>query len=160
MARDHARIYCSIWGNQDFVALPAEAQRLYLLVASQRDLSNAGTIAYTPAKWARLSPNTTTAMIRKTARLLEKTRFFVIDEASEELFIRTFIRHDRVLAQPNVAVNMANSAQLIVSPKIRGAFLDVLAQLRDDDDPHQPMPGWAKPQVAALLMEARSAQLV
>lgn len=157
MARDHARIYCSIWGDKDFIALPGEAQRLYLLVLSQRDLSNAGTIAYTPAKWARMSPNTTPAMTRKTAKLLEKSRFIVIDEHSEELLIRTFVRHDRVLAQPNVSVNMANSANLIVSEKIRRAFLDELLALHEDDDPQSPMPGWAKPQVAGLLMEARSA---
>lgn len=157
MARDHARVYCSIWGNAEFIALPLEAQRLYLLVVSQRDLTNAGTIAYTPAKWARLAPNTTTAAVRKTAKFLEKTRFFVIDEATEELLIRTFLRHDRVLAQPNVSVNMTNSANLIVSPKIRRALYTELVQLRDDDDPEAPMPGWSKPQVSALLVEARLA---
>lgn len=157
MARDHARVYCSIWGNAEFIALPLEAQRLYLLVVSQRDLTNAGTIAYTPAKWAQLAPNTTVTAIRKTSKLLERSRFFVIDEATQELLIRTFVRHDRVLAQPNVSVNMANSANLIVSPKIRRAFYAELAQLRDDDDPEAPMPGWSKPQVSALLVEARLA---
>jgi hypothetical protein len=156
MARDHARVYCAIWGDPDWRALPPTAQRLYLLALSQRDISHAGVVAFTPARWAALAANTSTASIRRDARLLEERDYVVLDEATEELLIRTFIRHDRVLVVPNVAIAMARAARLIVSPKIRRAFYEVLVQLRDDDDPVTPMNGWKAAEVAGLLIEARS----
>lgn len=156
MARDHARIYCSIWGDRDWRSLPSKAQWLYMLAFSQLDLSTAGVVAYRPAAWAELADDTTTAGIKKAAKVLEERGYIVIDEATAEVFVRTFVRHDRVLRQPNVATNMARAARQIVSPKIRAAFDRALVQLRDDDDPEAPMKGWSQPEVASLLLEART----
>lgn len=156
MARDHARVYCSIWGDRDWRTLPSSAQRLYILAFSQLDLSTAGVVAYRPAAWAELAADTTPAAIKKAAKVLEERGYIVIDEATAEVFVRTFVRHDRVLRQPNVATNMARAARQIVSPKIRRAFDQALVQLRDDDDPDTPMKGWSQPEVATLLMEART----
>lgn len=155
MARDHARLYCSIWGNEDWKRLPRDAQWLYELMFSQLDLSNAGVLAYRPAAWATFAADTTPASVRRAARCLEERRYVVIDETTLELLVRTFVRHDRVLLQPNVAVNMARAARQIVSPKIRRAFDEELVRLRDDDDPTTPMKGWSMPEVATLLLEAR-----
>lgn len=156
MARDHARVYCDIWGDPDWRDLPDSAQRLYLLALSQRDISHAGVVAFTPARWAALAANSTTGGVRKAARLLEERDYVVLDETTDELLIRTFIRHDRVLLVPNVAIAMARAARLIVSPKVRRAFDEVLVQLHDDDDPVAPMNGWKAAEVAALLIEART----
>lgn len=156
MARDHARIYCSIWGDGDWRALPQVAQWLYMLAFSQLDLSNAGVVAYRPNAWARYSEGMTAAGIKRAARTLEEHGYVVIDEDTSEMLVRTFIKHDRVLRQPMVAINMARAARLIVSEKVRQAFDETLVQLRDDDDPADPMKGWNEAEVASLLLEARN----
>ncbi len=156
MAREHARIYCSIWGDGDWRDLPHEAQWLYMLAFSQLDVSYAGVVAYRPNAWARLSANTRPAGIRKAAKVLEDRGFVVIDEDTAEMLVRTFIKHDRILRQPNVAISMARAARQIVSEKIRHAFDETLIQLRDDDDPAAPMKGWNEAEVAGLLLEARN----
>lgn len=155
MARDHARMYCSIWADPDWKGLTRDAQWLYELCCTQLDLSNAGVLAYRPAAWAQFAADLTPASVKKAARVLEERRFVVIDVDTTELLIRTFVRHDRVLRQPNVAVNMARAARQIVSPRLRHVFNEELVRLRDDDDPDNPMKGWAQPEVATLLLEAR-----
>lgn len=154
MARDHARVYCSIWGDPDWRRLPQNAQWLYLLSFTQLDISNAGVLAYRPAAWAQLADGMTPAAIKRGLKLLVERGYFVVDETTAEVLVRTFIRHDRVLRQPNVAVNMARAARQIVSPAIRRAFDEELVRLREDDDQADPMKGWAQPEVATLLTEA------
>ena len=39
MAREFAKIYMTIWGDPDFVSLDVSAQRLYLFLCSQADLT-------------------------------------------------------------------------------------------------------------------------
>ena len=155
MARDHARMYCSIWGDRDWRALPMTAQWLYELALTQLDLNYAGVVAYRPVAWAEFSSDATPTQVRKASKTLEAHGFVVIDTDTTEMLVRTFIKHDRVLRQPNVAINMARAARQIVSPKIRRAFDEVLVRLRDDDSPTDPMKGWAEPEVASLLLEAR-----
>ena len=54
MARDHARVLVSIWGDDDWRDLPAAAQRIYIVALSQPGLSYAGVTPYLPGRWANL----------------------------------------------------------------------------------------------------------
>ena len=153
MARDHARLYCAIWGNADFVALPAGPQRLYMLALSQPGLSYAGVVPYTPNRWARLAANTSPAQVRRDVRLLVEARFVVVDESTEEMLIRTYVHHDGVLRSPNVTIAMTKAAHQIVSPVVRKAFMRELVRLSRVDAGHA---AWNAEPVRALLEEARS----
>ena len=101
MARQHAKLLAAIWSDADFLALPSSAQRLYMLLLSQPKLSIVGCLDYMPARWARLAPDTTPHDVEQAARLLHERHFVVIDSMTEELVIRTLVKHDGVRATAN-----------------------------------------------------------
>lgn len=152
MARDHARMLVSIWGDEDWKRLPANAQRAYTLALSQPGVSWAGVVPYQPGRWANLAADTSVAAIKRAVTVLAERRFVVVDQATEELFIRTFVKNDNVLRFPNVAINMARAYSQIASPVIRKAFLIELRRLADLPETRD-LKGWEMPEVAALLAE-------
>jgi hypothetical protein len=128
MARSHARILSSIWLDGDWRALSDKAQWLYMLALSQANLSLCGVTSYTPRRWATLAGNATPAIVIKAASELVSRRFVVIDEDAEELWIRTFIKHDGVLLKPNITVAMTRAFGAIQSETIREQLLDSLGE--------------------------------
>lgn len=152
MARDHARILLSIWGDDDWRDLPAASQRVYLLALSQPGLSYAGVVPYLPGRWSKLASDTSPGHIRKALGILEERRYVVLDADTEELLIRTFVRNDNVLRFPNVAVSMARAYRQIASHSIRAAFLAEIRNLRERPDTRN-LPGWSRDEVAALLLD-------
>jgi hypothetical protein len=104
VARTHGRIYTSIWDSgSEFRTLTARAQRVYLVLLSQPQINNCGCLPYVPKKWVRLAPDETDATLETAIRELVDRRFIVLDEQTDELLIRTFIKHDRIEKQPQLA---------------------------------------------------------
>lgn len=133
MARNHATLYSAIWSDPDFVALKASAQRMYLLLISQPDLNSCGVIAYRPKVWARLAPDLTVVNVVKDVRMLTERRFVLVDEATDELAVRSFMRHDGVLKAPNIFKAAARAYGTIHSPMIRDVVLAGLpSQVKGD----------------------------
>jgi len=126
MARDHARLWISIWANEDFKARTAVEQRLFMLLISQERINRAGVIDLRERPWSKLASDTTPDDIRTALKGLEANRFVVIDCDTEELLVRTFIRGDRIYRQPNVLKNALNAAQQVQSPKLRAVLADEL----------------------------------
>lgn len=127
MAREHARILCSIWSpGDDFRNRSPLAQRMYFLVISQREINNAGVIPLMVSKWARCSAHTTPADVELAIAELEEHRYFVVDRETDELLVRTFIRGDGVLKQPNVLKSALRLARQIESQALRVALAQEL----------------------------------
>lgn len=135
MARTHARIYTKVWQDRDFLALTPNAQRLYMLICSQPTLSWAGVIAYTPKRWAGLAAGCTAKQIATAATELAHARFVLIDEDTEELWVRTFVRHDGVLKVPQLKRSMFESLAAIQSQRIRDGFAHEYPHLSPDPEP-------------------------
>jgi hypothetical protein len=131
MARSHGKLLCSIWEDDDFLALPAGAQRLYMLLISQRKTTMVGCLDLKPARWARLAPDTTIDDIRQAARQLHDARFIVLDEETDELVVRTLVRHDgvRATANSNLLKGFWSAWESIESPTLRRV---VIAHIPDD----------------------------
>lgn len=75
MARSYGKTYLSIWGDGDFRALHPDAQRMYLFLTSQQDLSCVGTIPLRISRWANCAADQLTAeqwqqTVRMTAELM------------------------------------------------------------------------------------------
>lgn len=128
MARDHARLKTAIWSDKDWIELSPHAQRAYLLAVSQADISYAGVVPYLPRRWAALSAKTTVPAVRRAVAELEAAGYVVINDDTQELLIRTFIRHDRVLAVPNVARAMVTAWRAILSAHLRDVVVAELAR--------------------------------
>jgi hypothetical protein len=94
VARSYGKVLASIWGDPDFVALHVGPQRLYMLLCSQARLTLAGSLDLMPTRWATLAAGTSAADIDTDLDELASARFVVVDRDTEELVIRTLVRHD------------------------------------------------------------------
>ena len=123
MARGHGRILTSIWEDPDFLALDEKEQRLYLFLISQPNLNHAGLLDLTLRRWSRKARSLTSAELEKTLQALEAARFIVMDDDTEELLIRSFIRNDGVWRMPKVMGAMVSGALEISSKRLQRALL-------------------------------------
>lgn len=126
MAREHARVLATIWNDPDWTRLSESAQRLYILALSQPDVSYAGVLAPRYKRWSTFSANSSVSKVRRAVRELEEAGFVVVDDDTEELWIRTFVKHDGLLNMPNVTRAMVKAFRAIQSERIRKAFVEEL----------------------------------
>src|SRR5690606_39501908 len=80
MARSHGRIMASIWSDPDFIAMRATAQRMFMFLLSQPDLSHAGLVPMRVNRWAKKAEDTTPKAIRSELDYLAERDFVVVDE--------------------------------------------------------------------------------
>jgi hypothetical protein len=139
MARNYAQLQTGIWRDTDFCALPVLAQRLYLLLISQPDISMCGVVPYIPSRWHRTGPDWSLSEIEKDLATLVKARFVLVDYDTAEVWVRTFVRHN-VLGPKNTA-GAKNAWAGVLSIPLRRAIRDadpsVLSDL-PDDPPYDP----------------------
>jgi hypothetical protein len=123
MARDHARILTRIWGDPDWRRLTGAEQRAYLMVLSDPALTYAGAAPLTVRRWAQQASDTPERALRKALDGLAGRQYLVIDEATEEVLVRTYIRGDKVLRLPNVAKSAYAAFEAVHSPVLRAHVL-------------------------------------
>lgn len=145
MARIYARIYGSIWQDPDFSTLPALTQRTYILALSQPGLSLCGVVGYTARRWAAMAPDTTERAIVKTVRALECRGYLAVDENTEELWVRSFVRHDGVLESPNLVKGMWKDLGHVFSPYLRDLALYEIPEEFWEGDYEEYANGFGKP---------------
>lgn len=140
MARDHARIQTAIHLDGDWRKLDQAAQHIYYTLTSHPDLSYCGVIDYIPGRWTQLSAGLTDAKIKASVRSLERARYVVVDRKTNELLIRSFIRHDKILAKRNMGHACGRALGLVHSHGLRDAVLHELARLWNEAPD---LAGWA-----------------
>jgi hypothetical protein len=150
MARTEARIAVSIWDDEDFLALPPGPQRLFLFLISQRDLAHTGVLALRERRWSKASAKLTPADVTADLEVLQETRFIVVDEDTEELLVRSFIRRDKVYRQPNVLRAAQDHLAVISSQQILGTLADELRRIARADDLNETSAGIVAEMIAAL----------
>ncbi|MFB6568260.1 hypothetical protein [Streptomyces noursei] len=138
MARGHGRILTSIWDDADFLALDEREQRLYLFLISQPNLNHAGLLDLTLRRWSRKARGLTSAELEKLLQALEAAHFIVMDDDTEELLIRSFVRNDGVWKQPKVMGAMVSGAMEISSWQLRSALLAEVDRIPLDELSNEP----------------------
>lgn len=133
MARDHARIQTAIHKDGDWRKLDQGAQHIYWTLTSHPDVSYCGHIDYLPTRWVQLAAGLTEAKIKASVRTLERHRYVVVDRKTHELLIRSFIRHDKILARRNMGHACGRALGQVHSEPIREAVLHELARLWLED---------------------------
>lgn len=139
MARDHARIKTSIWSDQDFLSLKIAEQHCYLALVSNKALSYCGVIDYVPGRFASLAADMTPAKFRTAVSGLSAARFVVVDDDTQELLLRTYVRHDGVLDRVNMGKATGSAIEHVVSVRIKEAIGKELANLMKVSPD---LPGW------------------
>jgi hypothetical protein len=118
MARSFGKVRSTIWDDPDFRALSPGAQRLYVQILSQKRLTLAGVVPFSPRAWARGCDDLEAADIETAAAELADAGFVIIDYDTEELMVRTMLKHDPVKGARTVA-GMWNAWSEIDSTEIR-----------------------------------------
>lgn len=124
MARSYASIKASIWTDPDWRALTPDAQRLYLLLLSQPEITNCGMVPYVPTRWNNMAAGGTVEQLEDALHELEHARFVIVDRDTCEVLIRSFIRHDVVEKQPRILQAAHRQYQELQSVEIRRALAD------------------------------------
>lgn len=146
MPRDHARVKLSIWGDDDFRALSPAAQHLYFVLMTSPEMNYAGVTDWRPNRIAKRAGAWSAPAVEIAAQELSEQLYVVIDIETEEVLLRSLIRHDGLLEQPNLAVAVRKAWAAVASLVLRGVVVHELDRLRKDKPD---LKGWDK--VAELL---------
>lgn len=131
MARDRANIRTDIWNDDDFRNLSPQAQLLYLQLLTSATLTYAGVADWRPKRIAVLAAGRTPKQTEDAARELVDGLFVVIDEGTEEVLIRSFLKHDGLLQKPNVTKAMVTAYGQVYSLDLKGVIVHELNRLHD-----------------------------
>jgi hypothetical protein len=151
MAREFAKVRLSIWNDDDFRALPPHEQHLYFVLMTSVSLSYCGVTDWRPSRIAPLAGGWTPEQVVFTAAGLVDKLYLLVDDATEEVLVRSFIRNDEILKQPKMAVAMVKAHAAVSSATLRGVVVHELNRLREDDPT---LNGWEVDAVTNLLPKA------
>lgn len=161
MARDHARLRLDIWADEDYTDLPCTSQWLYQRLLTHGDLSYCGVTDWRPGRLAASSCDLQPHDLELFAKPLEAGDFLVIDRATEEVLIRSFVKHDGLMDKWNMAAAMAREFTAIASKPLRAVVVHELRRLKKSRPEYR---GWQRDDVQKILRrvamtpdEARSA---
>jgi hypothetical protein len=129
VSRNYAQIFTAIWRDPDFIALRESTQRAYLMLVTQPGISAAGILPLTLRRWAKLAEDSTIASLRADLVLLHRAGMVVVDEDTEELLVRSFVRHDNGYKNPRRQPSIRDAANEVESGRLRRVLADELTRL-------------------------------
>lgn len=121
MARSYANIVTAIWTDREFCALSAGAQRTYFMLITQPDIAACGTLPLTMRRWAGMVSDGDE--LQAWLNELAAAEFVIVDEATEELLVRTFVKHDGGYKHSKRLAAVWSTAEAIRSHSIRAALV-------------------------------------
>lgn len=130
MARDYAQIRTDIWADDHWRTLTPGAQWLYTHLLTSPTLTHAGVADWRPVRIAKLGRTLTPDLVRKYADELARDRFVLTDDETEEVVVRSFIRHDGVLMNPNLWKSLGVAFADIYSAAIKAMVAAEVLRLR------------------------------
>lgn len=148
MARDRASIRIDMWGDGDWRDLPIGAQHLYMLLMSHPTLSYAGVAEWHPGKLAAMTHGATSSDVIASATLLESEGFIVVEPDTDEVLVRSFIKHDGLMKQPKLVVSMTTAYAAVASRRIQLVIANEVQKMRDREPE---LRAWDVKQVQTLL---------
>jgi hypothetical protein len=130
MPRTYAKLFVEVWStDNDFRELSSAAQRLYWLLCSQEELTSAGVLPVRTRRWSNFAPDTTEPQVKKALAELVATDKVYVDDTTEELLIRSFIRRDEGWRTPNIRKSIVNAIGNIESEALRKVALEELERI-------------------------------
>ena len=148
----YARLFSSIWDDDDFLRLTTGAQRLYCLLLSQADITHVGVLPLTERRWARLAANSTTAEITASLDELHAAGFIVVDESTEEVLVRSYMRYDTAYMTPNGVKALVKACERVMSRVLRDAIERTIGDLTAPPPPRGAVGGTPPPTSPQLAL--------
>ncbi len=148
MPRSFGRFTTSIWRDPDFTSLTLEQQAVYFTLGLQPDVTAAGVLPFTARRWAKLSSGTTRDQIESLVESLAEHagEHLVIDDDTEELLIRKFIKWDGGWANAKRLPVVIDSVCGISSDRMRHTAIRELTKIASSDvaSPDQQQAIWRR----------------
>lgn len=119
MARDYAKIITRIWADDDFKKLGATAQRLYFQLLSQPDVSMCGVVTLAERRWSMQVADQSVEAITDDIATLERSRFVVVDRVTQEVLVRSYVRHDEAWRSPNGMKGIDSAVRSVLSTRLK-----------------------------------------
>ncbi|WP_225725474.1 MULTISPECIES: hypothetical protein [unclassified Nocardia] len=131
MPREYAKLRIDIWADEDWSELSESAQHLYLRLLAHPRLSKCGVTDWHPARLASKTRGSAAMHILTAAAELVEKQFVVVDVDTEEILVRTHIKHDGIMRSVNGAIGVVNDYADISSPTLQAVVVHELRKLRD-----------------------------
>ena len=133
MPRDRANLRIDIWGDQDWRNLSLGAQWLYEYLLTSPKLLYVGVADWRPGRIARMASGVTAGDVERFGEELAAARFVVIDVESDEIQLRSFLRHDGILQNPNMWKSIGLDFTAVSSPKLMASIALEVRRLRNEN---------------------------
>ncbi|HVW79828.1 MAG TPA: hypothetical protein VHB69_02655 [Mycobacteriales bacterium] len=129
MPRNYTTNTTSLWLPGKFTELTPQQQALYLMLKGQREITAAGTLPLTVQRWTKTAKGWTRQLIDAELSALEAAGHLVIDRDTEEVLLVKFVKFDGGYRNEKRRPVIAEAALAIMSPTLRTALADELAEL-------------------------------
>jgi hypothetical protein len=129
MAQDFAPLLRSIWSDEDWRALTMDAQHVYLMLLSHPDRNSAGVLSMTLRKWTRLAADLSPDRLDAALAELDAAGFIVMDEETEEVLVRAFVRRATVYKHIRMMANALREISEVESERLKSALGQELMRL-------------------------------
>lgn len=146
----YAQIRPDMWLDDEWRRMTRDAQWLYMLVLTHPERSLAGVLDWRPGRIKEFSAECTIRDVMLAASECSDKHFLVFDQDTEEVLVRSFVRHDGLLKQPRMGVAVANAFGSIGSNKLRAALVYELTRLRKE---FPELSAWEAPQMKTVLRQ-------
>ena len=149
--RTFGKIKLSAQRDADWRALSHTAQWLYWALIGSESLTACGAMDYKPKHLQALSPTMNVGGIEAAMDELRARHFVVLDDETDELLIRSFVRNDDVVLNRNMMVAVVKAGRKLASLRLQGVLAFELLRLKQD----YPQAGiWEHPEMIDTLVRA------
>lgn len=146
--RKFAQIHIDIWNNTDFRELTPAAQHLYFALISHPTLSYCGVGDWRPKRIAAMAHGWDASDVEQAGSELEEKLFILIDQDTDEVLVRSFLRNSQIMRQPKLGVSAARAFSVVASEGLRGVVVFEMQRLRSE---HSGWSSWQSEEVQSVL---------
>lgn len=132
MARKFAQFKLAMWGDDDFRDLSPAEQHLYFVAVTEPSVDHCGVGDWRPGRLAAKARGWTAEQVLLTSTGLIDRLYLVVDESTEEMLVRSFVRHDELMKQPKMAIAVCRARDAVASASLRGVVVHELRRLKED----------------------------
>ena len=130
--RKYAQIQIAVWNDTDFRALTPGAQHLYFVLISHPSLLQCGVGDWKPKRLVGYADHWDMPNLEAAAGELIDKHFILVDIDTDEFLVRSYVRNDGFMKQPNLATAMARSMSEVGSSQLRGVVVFELNRLQNE----------------------------
>lgn len=135
MSREYGRIMSQVWRDPDWRTLTMDEQHTYLMLITQGDISSAGVLGVTVRRWATYASDADLDVLSKALVGLAAKHFIVVDDDTEELLVRKFVKYDGGWNNWKRLKAIRSAAKGVTSPILAQVIAQELKALGLSDSP-------------------------